>query len=241
MAEPSRKSRDEDKWVRRLYLPAYSVSEAAMLAQVDPRTVSRWFYGYLTSAGRRADRVLGDRKRRVPLSYLQLVEVAFVASMRQLGVALNRIRVAHEYLSTRFGVEYPFAQLRLKTDGVEVLKDLEDVEGRWVTRLLVASRCGQVVWAEPIADRIREFDYHDALKLAIRWFPRGRGTPIMVDPRVQFGAPVLADSGVPTWVIRERRRAGESLGEIEEGFGVDLVAIRHALEFEGLRAATTGA
>jgi uncharacterized protein (DUF433 family) len=225
----------QDRWVRRLYLPAYGVGEAAMLAQTHPRTVSRWFYGYRTPSGARADRVLGDRERRVALSYLQLVEVAFVATLRRIGVTLQRLRIAHEYLAHRFGAaEYPFAQLKLKTDGAHVLKDLE-TESSWVNSLLVASAHGQIVWADPIEERIRQFDYDLEHGLAIRWYPRGPDAPVVVDPQIAFGAPILRDDGIPTGVIRGRYQAGEDPGEIGEDFGIRPEAVRYALEFEGVQ------
>lgn len=222
-----------DRWLRRLYLPTYAVGEAARLVGIDRGTVSAWHYGYPSPRGGRTPEVLSERGRGTPLSYLQLVEVAFVATLRRLGVSLRKIRVAREYLATRFQAEYPFAQLQLKTDGTEVLKDLGDSEASLVRTLLVPSRHGQLVWAEPIQDRIREFDYDEVRRLAVRWFPRGRGVPVVVDPQIAFGAPILVDSKLPTWVVGERLKAGESIEEIEQDFGISEAAIRHAIEFEG--------
>lgn len=224
-----------DRWERRLYLPTYAVREVARLAGVDRRTVSAWHYGYSSVQGRRTEKVLSERERGTPLSYLQLVEVAFVATLRKLGVSLGKIRIARDYLQTRFQKEYPFAQLELKTDGVEVLKDLSEAEGPWVRLLLVPSAHGQTAWAEAIEDRIREFDYDEIRRLAIRWFPRGRGVPVIIDPQIAFGAPILADSKLPTWILRDRLNAGETLEEMEEDFGVPSTSLRHALEFEGVR------
>jgi uncharacterized protein (DUF433 family) len=229
--------RAEDRWLRRLYLPTYTVALAAKLAQTHPRTVSGWYFGRLMPSGARTKRVLTERERGAPLSYLELVEVAFVATLRHMGLRLQRIRIAHDFLRTRFEVEYPFAQLKLKTDGAEVLKDLEAEQGKWVELMIVASRGGQLVWKEMIQDRIREFEYDRTYGWAIRWFPRGANGPVLVDPRVAFGAPVLREYGLPTWVVRDRYRAGESPKEIEEDFGVSLRAIRQALDFEGIRLA----
>jgi len=167
------------------------------------------------------------------LSYLQLVEVAFVATLRHMGVSLRRIRIARDFLESAFGMEYPFATMKLQTDGARVLYDLRDCEGRWAERLLgEASAAGQVIWADPIRDRITEFQYEHGV--AIRWFPRGRAVPIVVDPQVQFGTPILADSALPTLVVKERYQAGETIQEIKQDFGIEAAAIRHALVFEGI-------
>jgi uncharacterized protein (DUF433 family)/DNA-binding transcriptional MerR regulator len=231
----------KDRWLRRLYLPTYPVGEAAKLVGVHRGTVTAWHYGYVLRGGRRTETVLGERQRGQALSYLQLVEVAFVATLRELGVTLRKIRIARDYLATRFQKEYPFAQLELETDGVEVLKELEKAEGAWVRTMLVPSRYGQFVWAEAIEDRIREFDYDEMRRLAIRWFPRGREVPVVIDPQIAFGAPILADSKLPTWVVRDRVAAGESPIEIEEDFGISEIAVRQALAFEGVEYAAASA
>jgi uncharacterized protein (DUF433 family) len=228
-----------EPWLKRLYLPAYGVSEAARLAQIHRTTVSCWYYGRIKPRGERGDRVLDERERGTPLSYLQLVEVAFVATLRKMGVQLGRIRIARDYLAKRFDTDYPFAQLELKTDGARVLNDLKEEQGRWVGRLLLeeASAHGQVIWVEPILDRIRQFEYHEDSGWAIRWFPRGKDGPIVVDPQIQFGAPILKDYGLPTMVIRERYQVGEKPEEIEQDFvGITSLAILQALEFEGIAA-----
>ena len=225
---PQAKPRISQSLRRRLYLPAYRTSEASMLAQTHWQTVSRWFHGHRQV-------FVGAKRARAPLSYLQLVEVAFVASFRAAGVSLQRVRKAQEYLSKVFQVEYPFAQLELKTDGVHVLKELEEREEGQGVRLVVADRAGQEAWPQLIAERIAQFDY--AYELALTWHPRGQEVPIVVDPRISFGAPIVEQAGVATWVLRERYQAGESLDELEDDFGVTPTELMAALKFEGVSLA----
>ena len=112
------------------------------------------------------------------LSYMQVVEVAFVADFRRLGVRLQSLRQAHEYLRKTFSVEYPFAQLDVRTDGVSVLAEYVAHEGgRTLRRLLAADRGGQLVWPEAIQQRFEQFDYEH--HLAVRWHPRGRDNPVL--------------------------------------------------------------
>lgn len=202
-----------------------------MLAGVDPRTVSSWHYGYKLSEHRRSPQVFAkDRERGRPLSYLELVEVAFVGRFREMGMPRKSIRVAHDYLSKLWQVEYPFAQLRLKTEGYEILADFDESES-----YVSASRAGQLLWAELIESRVREFQYE--LDMALQWHPRGEDVPVIVDPRISFGSPVLEGSGVSTWIIRERHEAGEEHDDIADDFGISRGDIHVALEFEGIELA----
>lgn len=216
-------------WRRRLYLPAYSIADAARYAHTAPQTVAYWHY-----RGGRLGPVLSERERGSPLSYLQLVEVAFVATFRHLGVSLQRIRKAREYLAQVFQSEYPFTERRLLTEGKHILFHLHEIEqDADIGHLVLADAGGQLAWEDLVADRFAEFDYEE--DLAIRWHVAGRENAITIDPRVSFGAPTVR--GIATWAIKGRFLAGESVEDIKEDFGLEEDDIRQALEFEGIKVA----
>ena len=219
-----------DGWRRRLYLPAYTTVEAARFAQTKPNTVAYWYY----RRGKRTGPALGEKRLYAPLSYLQLVEVAFAASFRQRGVSLQRIRKARDYVAKVFQAEFPFTQYEFKTEGLHVLLDAAGVDPDF-RDLIVADEDGQMAWERIVLERFDQFDYEE--DLALRWHPRGRGTPIIIDPRISFGAPILESTGTPTWVLKGRIEAGETAEEIEADFGVAEADLRYALEFEEVRLA----
>jgi uncharacterized protein (DUF433 family) len=220
-----------ESWERRLYLPAYRCAEAARLVQTAPQTIRRWYEGNEVPGGRL--RPVRPVQQADLLSYVQVVDVAFVADYRRLGVRLDRVRLAHAYLRKTFRVDYPFAQLDVKMDGVSVLGAYVAHEGRrTLHRLVAGDGGGQWVWPEVIQQRFAQFDYEH--QLAVRWHPRGRENPIVVDPRIAFGAPIIGQASIATWVIRERYEAGEEIPEIEDDFGVTREQIAAALAFEGI-------
>jgi len=75
-----------------------------------------------------------------------------------------------------------------------------------------------------------EFDYHEGL--ALQWHVAGRESPVLIDPRISFGAPMV--NGVATWALRGRRLAGEPVEDIAEDFGIPLDDVKAALSFEGV-------
>ncbi len=212
-------------WYRRLYLPAYRVTDAARYVGAPRQTVASWHY-----SERGAGPVLAGRERGRPLSYFELVELAFVASFRQSGVPLQRIRRAHDYLAQRFQFEYPFAMVKLETDGTHVLMDLQEVEPETgVDQLIVTDAHGQLAWKSIVGERFQQFDYEN--DLAVRWHPAGPASSVVIDPRVSFGAPTVR--GIPTWVVRGRHRAGETPEDITADFGLTTDEVAQALSFEG--------
>jgi len=63
--------------------------------------------------------------------------------------------------------------------------------------------------------------------LASRLFPfvRGEGKEpkvIVVDPRLSFGRPVVAKTGVPVSIIVGRYRAGEDVAAIAKDYGISV-------------------
>ena len=212
-------------WQQRLHLPAYQVGEAARYSGVSPRRVSYWHLGAGTVP------TLPGRPRGQGLSYYQLVEVAFVATFRNLGVSLKRIRQARDYAAQMLKSEYPFAEYQWMTEGYHLLLKLSQLESNAsVGRLVVADMHGQVAWQDVVSDRFHQFDYVDGTALV--WHLRGRDNPVTIDPRVSFGAPSV--KGIPTWVLKGRWDAGESIADIQDDFGLAMDEIRHSLQFEGV-------
>jgi uncharacterized protein (DUF433 family) len=174
-------------------------------------------------------RTLSHKDGGAALSYLQLIEVAVVAAFRKAGISLREIRETREYFRKSLSAEFPFSQYRFKTDGKSLLIEYEQLVGKkkGKGKLLAPTKHGQLGWAE-IIKTLDGFEYEK--DLAIRWHVAGTGSPIVIDPRISFGAPTV--SGTPTWVIVGRRNAGESIEDIAEDFGIKKTEVKKALEFE---------
>jgi uncharacterized protein (DUF433 family) len=156
--------------------------------------------------------------------------LAVVASARRAGVSLRAIRDTRDYMKDKFEAEFPFAEYRFKTDGKGLFLDCLDLYERGGDgKVLDASRKGQFTWAQ-IIGRLREFDYDESL--VIRWHVGGKGSAVVIDPRIQFGKPSVR--GVPTWIIAARSDAGEDIPTIAKDFAIPKSAVSDALAFEGV-------
>jgi uncharacterized protein (DUF433 family) len=215
-----------EPWRKRLFLPTYLVQEAARYAQTTPKTIRSW-----QGRGDLIDRAIAARDAKLSLSYMQLIEVAVVAAFRRGGIKLADIKAARDWLATTFKSEYPFAQFDFKRRGKELLVDYEKVEKKKRSaKLLAPSKGGQFVWEEMVGDLLSDFEY--VKNIALRWHVIGKNEPIIIDPRVSFGAPNV--HGVPTWILKGRWEAGESITEIAEDFDLKPVFVTDALKFEGV-------
>jgi uncharacterized protein (DUF433 family) len=209
----------DEPWRRRLFLPSYQIGEAAAYAKIAPQTVVAW---HKIEAA-----LLAQREKRAALSYMQLIEVAVVAAFRKAGVPLKRIRAAREYAARNLKSEYPFAEYSFKEEGKHLWLDSGQIDVKPGT-VLSADQGGQLAW-ESVIGRLREFEYEKD-GIVLRWHVAGPSSPIIIDPRISFGAPAV--KGVPTWVIRGRWNAGESDSDIAADFGIKKEEVREALRFE---------
>ena len=225
-------NKELDRFRRRLYLPAYRVSDAARYAQTTTQIVSYWHYG-----GGQLGAALPGSQRRQPLSYMELIEVAFVAFFRKNGVSLQRIRNARIYAGQNLNAEYPFVEYRWYTEGFHILMEFDQFEASNAFQVVLADRGGQLTWQDMMLNKFAEFDYEEVGEenWALRWHPVGRDSKVVVDPRISFGAPIV--EGLPTWVLRGRWKANEEIEEIIEDFGISREAVIDGLRFEGIEVA----
>lgn len=214
----------DDHWRRRLTLPAYQIADAAKYAQISPQTVAAWHK--LEAA------LLKQREERAALSYLQLIEVAVVAAFRKAGVPMPRIRKARAWAAHELKSEYPFAEYKFKENARHLYLDSQQIDVKENT-VVQADAEGQLEW-ESVIGRLREFEYEDH-GIVLKWHVAGKGSPIIIDPRVSFGAPAV--KGVPTWILLGRFNAGESDSDIADDFGLKKEEVREALKFENVLGA----
>jgi uncharacterized protein (DUF433 family) len=54
----------------------------------------------------------------------------------------------------------------------------------------------------------------------------------VIDPHISYGRPILVGTGIPTAVVAERYKAGESVDELAEDYGRSRNEIEEAIRCE---------
>ena len=108
----------------------YSVPEAARIAKVSGRSVTRWMLGYQFRLADGSARPMPALWRRdfdetevIALTFRDLLEVRFVNAFRLAGVSWHVIRRSAEVAAELFGASHPFSSQRFITDGRLIFAD----------------------------------------------------------------------------------------------------------------------
>jgi uncharacterized protein (DUF433 family) len=177
-----------------------------------------------------------DPKRKI-LSFNNLCELYTLAAVRRhYHVPMPAVRHAIAFVGEALGTPRPLLSADFLTDGIHLFIQRAD-------QLINASRRGQIELKAFMNDLARIT--RDPTGKVIKLFPATRATPspqgiehiVVIDPKVSFGRPILARSGVRTEVIQDRFIAGDSPREMAEDFGVDEAMILETLRFEQRLAA----
>jgi uncharacterized protein (DUF433 family) len=160
-------------------------------------------------------------------SFSDLVSLFVVRELLRKGVRPWRITSAERYLREKWRTDRPFVSDEIQTDGCNVFVDEEPVSGQ----IEAADLHGQQAMLELVKDRLTHVHYNDGA--AAYWTPREF---VLVDPRVQFGEPVVEGTRVPTGVVADVALNMGPDGAAQQ-LGVSSKAARAAISFEKRLAA----
>ena len=220
-------------------VPIYGIREAAHYLQVPPSTLRSWVAGrdYPVEKGRRKKRFqplieLPDAKM-LWLSFSNLAEAHVLSAFRrEHNVPLPAIRAALEFVTKRYGWRRPFIEQEFKTDGVVLL--IEEL-GRHGS-IVDASAQGQLVMRKVVEAHLKRLEWENRLVSRLYPFTTARQLrgpkSVMMDPRYSFGRPILRNCHIPTAMIAERYKAGESVDDLADDYGCPRRDIEEALRCE---------
>lgn len=219
--------------------PAYSAGEVARILNLPPATVKAWSFGQNYRSGQRRFQPVirpADEKTRL-LSFANLCELHVLSAIRRHHkVSLPKVRDSVDYLCSQLGSDRPLIDNQLHTNGIDLFVE-------HASHLLNVSKRGQEAMRGDFEQALARIE-RDNRGAPVRLFPFSRTASgaeqpksVVIDPRLSFGRPVLSHVAVPTEVIADRFRAGDSLAEMAKDYGVDEKEIEEAIRFEQRRAA----
>jgi len=218
----------------------YTIPDAARLTGLSVSTVRRWVRGYTfpcsTEIGGRYGAsypvVLSELPpvdSRSAVSFVELIEILVVAALIHRGVPMRSIRLASRRAAERFGTRHPFASQRFKTDGKGLFVELASKSKEFAGLINLVDN--QYAFPQILNHYLEQIDFDLDTQMANRWWPLGKTKPIVVDPAVAFGSPVIQGTRIPVAVIVDACKAGETKKSICSWFDIRPQDVSAAMEF----------
>lgn len=214
--------------------PVTTIGEAARQLRIPRATLRNWLEG-ADRQGRRYEPVLRETPTgSAEVTWGEMVEARYLRAYRT-QVPLQRLRPFIVALRREFGVPYPLAHFRPYVDATRrlVLRLQEEADLPDELWLVFAGADGQVRLNPAITnDFLARVEFDDeAGDAALRIYPHGKSSSVVIDPLVSSAAATVA--GVRTAVLAERAEAfGETPDELAEEFGLTVTDVKAAIAFE---------
>lgn len=214
--------------------PAYTVAAAARHLGMPPATLRSWV---LSRTYRRAGELVKTEPLiRAPagggnlISFNNLVEAHVLRAIRaKVGVKMGAVRSAIASAERSLGIERLLLSNELRTSGQDIFLDR-------LRELITLTRSGQLAMKQMLAAYLKRVDRDDGA-LPLRLYPlcpawSEQRKPIAIDPRVSFGRPTVAGSGISTAALVDRVDAGEDLENLARDYGLRIDQIEDAAFYE---------
>jgi len=217
-------------------LPAYTTREVATCLNIPLSRVRAWVAGQSNFRAVLVPPTKSDRSGR-GLSFNNVIEIFVLDELRRRhAFSLQHLRRVLRHLEKAFpAIGHPLVKLELRVAKHQLFAR----HGRKLENL---SLDGQLAIEEVLRTFLTRVDNDASGGGIFRLYPfvtkqRATDAPrtVMMDPRIAFGRPVLTRTAVPTAVIAERFRAGESIGSIAEDIDHTTEEVEEAIRFEAVR------
>jgi uncharacterized protein (DUF433 family) len=208
----------------------YTLQEAALYSSISPHKLSRWIFG-----SSNCESVINSRLSMQRLiSFYDLIQAMAVNRARAYGIPLPKIREAIKVAKKDYGVEFPLAynhelwwfekNLHIKRPDNSVIQVSGKVKGQQSWKVIV----------EPFKQDLR-FNEEGLVEQYVPLQKSGR--QIVLDPKRQFGQPLVDNTGYRADVLNNAFLAEESCEIVASSFNIDVKDVQLAVEYISSRKA----
>jgi uncharacterized protein (DUF433 family) len=197
--------------------------------------VRSWFVGrtYPTTSGvsQFAPPLKPARRKPPTLSFSNLIEAHVLRALRtEHGVPLHAVRQALMFAERKLRIDQLLLREELRAAGGQLFLDRYG-------ELVNLSASGQLAMRKVFEAHLKRVEW-GPMQYPVRLYPfllseePSDARPIVIDPQIAFGRPVISDGFVSTASIVDRLDAGESIEELSADYRISVEAVEHAVLYE---------
>ena len=196
-------------------------SHGAVVYPVSSRKMINWIHrGIATPA------LAAVPGRELLIEFEDLISMRVIAALRAASVSWPAIRQAEQWLRRETQSERPFATETLWTGQRQIFVE-------WRKQLVAASSAGQLAF-DLLMDYllpVNDLMFSEETHMATSWEP---SNGVVLEPAIQFGAPCIKGTRIPTRTVAGMIEAGDSPEYVARAFDQPIEAIEEACEWERL-------
>lgn len=215
--------------------PTYGMAQVDWVLRLHPGTARRWIDGYERLGKSYPPIVRLEQTGDDIVTWGEFTEARLLSEFRDAGIPIQRMRPAVEGLRETFDQKHPLAHALpyLEERGRELVLKVQKEVGLEKQLQLVVVRNGQLALTTQTDQFVRSVDFGDH-GVVQRMHPLPDLKLVWLDPLRQFGEPVVRS--VPTAVIAEQARAGDTPARIAHLYDLSDEEVWQAIRYELLRS-----
>ncbi|MFC1920911.1 DUF433 domain-containing protein [Chloroflexota bacterium] len=168
--------------------------------------------------------------RGATIDFEDLVSMRVIYFLRGMGISMQKIKKAKKYLEKITNHSHPFATEKLWTETFDIFAEIGSM-------LVTASQSGQLPFMDLVErDLVNIHDMTFRQGVADSWSPQDG---VLLKPNIQFGAPCIINTGIPTHSIWRMYLGGDDVNFLAQSYGIEKEQINRALDWEDSLAKIT--
>lgn len=206
----------------------YTTSELSKILRIPYYKINRWIKKYWDGElGKEyAQKYSWEKGNSKAVGFHTLIEFYIFMNLAEAGVKTHEALRAHKQLSRLFDTPFPFAHsevvANMKTDGKKLFFKFKDG---------IIALDGTSQFNLNFIDLFFKKLEFDVENLATRFWPLGKEKNIMVDPKRQFGHPVIQESNIYPETIYNLYKGKESIEYIAYLYKLNIDQVKDAIEY----------
>lgn len=164
-----------------------------------------------------------SEKDTVAVNFNVLIELYVFFKLQEIGVKIKDILIARENICKESKVVYPFATKEILTDGKKIYYKINKT-------LVNADGSKQTAIEKILEEYLKKIDF-DENDRAVRFYPNGKKSAVVVDPHHQFGQPTLKGTNIIVDSIWSMYKSGESKKTIKVLYELSAKQVEDVISF----------
>lgn len=156
------------------------------------------------------------------VNFFVLIEFKVVLELKKLGLSTQKILKARNIIAKENDLAYPFASSKILTNTKKIWYKIGD-------DIIETDGSRQTNFNEFVERYCKSIDFKD--EIANRFFPRGKESSVIIDPRHQLGQPTIINTNITVDTIYSMNKAGDSILMLSNLYDLPEQKIRDAINF----------